>query len=85
MERDWSLGIQVSRNKGLGGQFQDDNNRSKPLGRSEIEGRGGKLLKKSWAYFCQVWREECENKGRGNVKKANEFLNLRILHFYRVP
>ena len=76
MERNWSLGIRVSRNKGLGGQFQDANNRSKPLGRSGMEGRGGK--------FCQVWREECENKGRGSMKKANEFLNLGILDFYRV-
>ena len=48
-----------------------------------MEGRGRKLLKKSWACFCQVWREECENKGRGSMKKANEFLNLGILDFYR--
>jgi len=81
--KNWSLGIQVSRNKGLCGQFQDDNKRSKPLRRSGMEGRGRKLLKKSWACFCQVWREECENKGRGSMKKANEFLNLGILDFYR--
>lgn len=38
-----------------------------------MKGTDGKLLKKTGAYFGQVWREEGETKGRGSLKKATGF------------